>query len=80
MVKIDYLLRTFPKNLVTYISLEEYVVPRVCPVKKIHMSLKAKEKVNEMNEENILIPLTESTDWVHPIVIAKTKDSLYGPS
>nr|CAI5841731.1 unnamed protein product [Callosobruchus analis] len=53
------------------IVLKENAIPKVCAARKIPFALKSKvkQKLDEMINENIIAPITEPTDWVHPIVI-----------
>ncbi|KAK9746914.1 hypothetical protein QE152_g5742 [Popillia japonica] len=54
------------------ITLRDDSIPRIAATRKIPVSLKSKvkEKLDKMVEERIIVPVTEPTDWVHPIVIA----------
>lgn len=54
------------------ITLTKNAVPKICAARKIPIALKdkVKQKIDLLVSEKILIPVTEPTDWVHPIVIA----------
>lgn len=54
------------------ITLREDAVPVVSAARKIPAALrdKVKSKLDEMVAEKIIEPVTEPTDWVHPIVLA----------
>lgn len=53
------------------ITLKENAVPRVSASRKIPLAIKTKvkQKLDEMVNEGIIVPVTEPTDWVHPIVV-----------
>lgn len=53
------------------ITLNENAIPSACPPRKIPYALKSKvkQKLNQMIAEKLIVPVTEPTDWVHPIVV-----------
>lgn len=53
------------------ITLTDNVIPCVSAPRKIPIALKnkVKEKLDLMVSENLIVPVTEPTDWIHPIVI-----------
>lgn len=54
------------------ITLKDNATPVVSATRKIPIALKnkLKLKLDEMVSQNIIIPVEEPTDWVHPVVIA----------
>ncbi|XP_023310292.1 uncharacterized protein K02A2.6-like [Anoplophora glabripennis] len=54
------------------ITLRQDAVPHISAARKIPLALKdqVKKKLDEMVSEKIIVPVTEPTDWVHPLVIA----------
>lgn len=53
------------------ITLKDDSIPFVSAPRKIPIALKnrVKEKLDKMVSENIIVPVTEPTDWVNPIVV-----------
>lgn len=54
------------------IMLKDNFEPVICAPRKIPIALKnkVKAKLDKMVAEKIIVPVSEPTDWVHPIVIA----------
>lgn len=59
-------------NTMHKITLRDDAISHISAARKIPLALKnsVKKKLDEMVTEKIIIPVTEPTDWVHPIVIA----------
>ncbi|XP_037574334.1 uncharacterized protein K02A2.6-like [Dermacentor silvarum] len=58
------------------IHLREGAVPSVCAPPKIPGALedKLKMKLKRMEENGVIVPVTEHSEWVHPIVVITKKD------
>lgn len=53
------------------ITLKPDAEPSVCAARKIPIALKdkVKNKLDEMVAQNLIVPVQQPTDWVHPVVV-----------
>lgn len=53
------------------ITLKDNAIPKTCAARKIPLALrdKVKRKLDALVDDGIIEPITEPTDWVHPIVV-----------